>query len=170
MSEEPIHDQSPEHYVPLKQSSFIDHFAELRTRLMWCIVVLIGLSTAAYFYVEDIYGFLVKPLADAMGPHDSQRLIYTNLTEAFFTYMKVSVFVGAFLTFPFFLLQVWRFIAPGLYDNERKTVWPFLAAVPVLFFLGGALVYYVVLPLAWGGNYHLGAIPIYPAWPIPMTR
>ena len=130
-------------------SSFMDHFAELRNRLMWCVVVLVVLSIASYIFVEDIYGFLVKPLADAMGPNDSQRLIYTNLTEAFFTYMKVSVFTGAFLTFPFLLMQIWRFISPGLYENEKNTVWPFLVAAPILFFLGGALVYFIVLPLAW---------------------
>ena len=129
-------------------SSFMDHFAELRNRLMWCVVVLVVLSIASYIFVEDIYGFLVKPLADAMGPNDSQRLIYTNLTEAFFTYMKVSVFTGAFLTFPFLLMQIWRFISPGLYENEKNTVWPFLVAAPILFFLGGALVYFIVLPLA----------------------
>jgi sec-independent protein translocase protein TatC len=130
-------------------SSFMDHFSELRSRLLWCIVALIFFSIISYVYVEDIYGFLVKPLAEAMGPQDSQRLIYTNLTEAFFTYMKVSIFTGAFITFPFLLLQVWKFISPGLYEAEKKTIWPFLVAVPILFFTGGALVYYIVLPLAW---------------------
>ena len=130
-------------------SSFMEHATELRTRLIYCVIALIVSSITAYFFVEDIYGFLVKPLADAMGPDDSQRLIYTNLTEAFFTYMKVSIFAGAFATFPFILTQIWRFIAPGLYKEERGTILPFLIAAPVLFFTGAALVYYIVLPLAW---------------------
>lgn len=130
-------------------TSFMEHATELRQRLIYCVIALVLSSIVAYVFVEEIYGFLVKPLADAMGPSDSQRLIYTNLTEAFFTYMKVSIFAGAFITFPFILTQVWRFIAPGLYKNERRTVLPFLIAAPVLFFTGGALVYYIVIPLAW---------------------
>ena len=84
-----------------------------------------------------------------MGPNSTGRLIYTGLAEAFFTYMKVSFFAGIFLTFPILLWQVWLFIAPGLYKTEKRAVWPFLIATPALFFLGGACVYYVVLPMAW---------------------
>jgi sec-independent protein translocase protein TatC len=128
---------------------FLDHIAELRMRLMWGVMALLGGAGVCYFFVEDIYGFLVRPLAEAMGPQDSQRLIYTNLTEAFFTYLKVSLFAGGFLTFPFIAGQIWRFVSPGLYASEKKSVLPFLIASPALFFMGGALVYYVVLPLAW---------------------
>jgi sec-independent protein translocase protein TatC len=127
----------------------LDHLAELRARLLWSIGAMIAGTGLCYLFVEDIYGFLVKPLADAMQPGDSQRLIYTNLTEAFFTYMKVSIFAGVFLTFPILATQVWLFISPGLYKKERRTVLPFLIASPILFFLGGATVYFIVLPLAW---------------------
>ncbi len=127
----------------------LEHLAELRTRLLWSMVAMIVGTGVCYLFVEDIYGFLVKPLADAMGPGDSQRLIYTNLTEAFFTYMKVAIFAGVFLTFPIFATQVWLFIAPGLYKKERRTILPFLICSPILFFLGGATVYCIVLPLAW---------------------
>jgi sec-independent protein translocase protein TatC len=92
---------------------------------------------------------LVQPLADAMGEGSSQRLIYTDLTEAFFTYLKVAMFAGGFLTFPFLMLQVWLFVAPGLYPKEKKSILPFLFASPLLFVLGGLLVYYGVLPMAW---------------------
>jgi sec-independent protein translocase protein TatC len=84
-----------------------------------------------------------------MGDNGSQRLIYTGLTEAFFTYMKVAFFAGIFLTFPVLLTQLWMFIAPGLYKKEKRAFLPFLMATPILFFLGGACVYYVVLPMAW---------------------
>ncbi len=127
----------------------IAHLTELRKRILWSVVVMLLGTGICYLFVEDIYGFLVKPLANAMGPHDSQRLIYTNLTEAFFTYMKVAVFAGCFLTFPFLATQIWMFISPGLYKHEKKTVLPFLIAAPILFFMGGSLVYFVVIPAAW---------------------
>ncbi len=126
-----------------------EHLVELRQRLLWAFGAM-GLGTALCFvFVDEIYSFLVQPLADAMGPGDTQRLIYTGLTEAFFTYVKVAFFAGIFLTFPVLLTQLWLFIAPGLYKNERRAVLPFLVATPVLFFLGGACVYYVVLPMTW---------------------
>lgn len=127
----------------------LDHLSELRIRLMWSVLAMVGGSIFSYFFVEDIYGFLVQPLADAMGPNDSQRLIYTNLTEAFFTYLKVALFAGSFLTFPVVVTQLWLFLAPGLYAQEKRTLLPFLIASPVLFFCGGALVYFIILPLAW---------------------
>lgn len=127
----------------------MEHLLELRTRLIWVFLAM-GVGTGiCFFFVEDIYGVLVRPLAGAMGEGDTQRLIYTGLTEAFFTYFKVAFFAGLFLTFPFLLLQVWKFIAPGLYKNERRAFLPFLIATPVLFFIGGAMVYFVVLPMAW---------------------
>lgn len=127
----------------------IEHLTELRKRILWSAVIMLVGTGICYLFVEDIYGFLVQPLADAMGPHDSQRLIYTNLTEAFFTYMKVAVFAGCFLTFPFLATQFWLFVSPGLYKRERSAVLPFLIGAPIMFFLGGALVYYIVIPNAW---------------------
>ena len=127
----------------------LEHLAELRNRILWSMIAMIVGTGVCYLFVEDIYGFLVKPLADAMGPGDSQRLIYTNLTEAFFTYMKVAIFAGVFLTFPVLATQIWMFISPGLYKKERRAILPFLICSPILFFLGGGMVYYVVLPLAW---------------------
>ncbi len=127
----------------------LSHLVELRRRLLWAFgAMAIGMGICFYFSAP-IYGFLVQPLAQAMGEGDSQRLIYTGLTEAFFTYMKVAFFAGVFLTFPILLWQVWIFIAPGLYKNERQVFLPFLIATPVLFFIGGAFVYFLVLPIAW---------------------
>lgn len=127
----------------------IGHIVELRKRLLWAIVAMAAGTAACFGFVEEIYSFLVQPLADAMDSHSSQRLIYTGLTEAFFTYLKVAFFAGVFLTFPLLLLQVWLFIAPGLYKREKRAFLPFLIATPVLFFTGGAIVYYVVMPTAW---------------------
>lgn len=132
-----------------KASPLAGHLIELRQRLMWSIGAMLIGTALAFVFVEQIYSFLVRPLSNAMGDGDSQRLIYTGLTEAFFTYFKVAFFAGIFLTFPILLLQIWGFIAPGLYKNEKNAFLPFLIATPILFFLGGVVVYAVVLPLAW---------------------
>lgn len=125
------------------------HVVELRKRLLLVLSAMVVASALAYVFVEDIYGFLVAPLASAMDGQGAQRLIYTGLTEAFFTYLKVAVFAGVFLSFPILLFQIWRFIAPALYKTERFVFFCFLVITPVLFFFGGACVYYFVLPLAW---------------------
>jgi sec-independent protein translocase protein TatC len=125
------------------------HLTELRRRLLWCFAALVVAMGVCLIHVKPIYGFLVAPLARAMGPESTQRLIYTGLTEAFFTYMKVAFFAGLFITFPVIATQIWRFLAPGLYEKERKAFLPFLIATPLLFFTGAATVYYVVMPMAW---------------------
>jgi len=127
----------------------VGHLLELRRRVLWAFAAMIIGTCICYMFVEDIYGFLVRPLADAMGDGSTNRLIYTGLTEAFFTYLKISFFAGVFLTFPILAVQIWAFIAPGMYRDERKAFMPFLIATPVLFFIGGACVYYLVMPMAW---------------------
>lgn len=134
----------------LQSFSLMDHLVELRARILYALSAMIVGAALAYVFVEDIYGFLVRPLADAMAESGgSQRLIYTGLSEAFFTYLKVAIFSGVFLTFPILLFQLWKFIAPGLYRDEKQVFTGFLVATPSLFFLGGAVVYYGVLPLVW---------------------
>lgn len=138
--------QTPDRDAP---TPLITHFAELRTRLLWVLGMLVASTALCYLIAAPVYGFLVRPLAHAMGPESTQRLIYTNLTEAFFTYLKVAFYCGLFLTVPVLLTQIWRFVAPGLYRNEKRVLLPFMAASPLLFFLGMACVYYIVLPMAW---------------------
>ena len=130
-----------------KQMPIMEHLIELRNRLTWAVLALFITFGVCYYFVEDIYGFLVRPLADIMGP--DRRMIYTALTEVFFTYVKVSFFAACFVSAPVFLGQFWAFVAPGLYKNERSAFMPFLFATPVLFLMGGALVYYFIMPLAW---------------------
>lgn len=127
----------------------VDHLVELRKRLLFIIGVMFIGTTICFFFVDEIYSFLVKPLAEAMNQNDTNRLIYTELTEGFFTYLKVAFFSGLFITFPILLMQIWMFVAPGLYQSEKRVFLPFLIATPVLFFFGGACVYYMVLPMAW---------------------
>ncbi len=124
------------------------HLLELRTRLIWCLVF-VGIAFAGcYTFASDIYGFLVRPLAAAMEGAD-RRLIYTGLAEAFVTYIKLALWAACLLAFPAIAVQIWRFVAPGLYRHEQKAFLPFLIATPVLFSLGAALAYYFVMPLAW---------------------
>ncbi len=125
------------------------HVTELRKRIMWCFLAMAVGTFICYLFKEHIYAFLVQPLASAMGDGGTSRMIFTNLPEMFFTYLRVSFFAGCFLTFPFLLWQVWIFVAPGLYKNEKKVFFPYLVATPVLFLLGGALVYYFLMPTAW---------------------
>lgn len=134
-----------------KLETLTEHVTELRKRIMWSFLAIVAGTGLCYMFREDIYGFLVKPLADAMASTGggTERLIYTGLTEAFFTYLRVSFFAGCFLTFPIILSQIWMFIAPALYKNEKKVFLPYLVATPVLFFIGGALVYYLIIPMAW---------------------
>ncbi|MGE0651483.1 MAG: twin-arginine translocase subunit TatC [Alphaproteobacteria bacterium] len=125
------------------------HLIELRNRLVYSVAALFVAFLGCYYFAEDIFAFLVQPLADVYQGQTGRRMIYTALYETFFTYMKVAFFAGAFLSFPNGASQIWMFIAPGHYKNEKRAFLPFLAATPVLFFLGGALVYYLIFPLAW---------------------
>ncbi|TQV79408.1 twin-arginine translocase subunit TatC [Denitrobaculum tricleocarpae] len=130
----------------------LDHLIELRKRLLICVVLLLVAFLLCFAFAENIFEFLTQPLADVLKAQESsgqvRRLIFTDLTEVFFTYVKVAFFAGAFLCVPVFLTQIWLFIAPGLYENEKTAIAPFLIATPILFFIGGALVYYVIFPVA----------------------
>ena len=128
----------------------LDHLVELRRRLLRSVIAILVLFFVCYYFSADIYDFLVRPLADILNElGGNRRLIFTALHEAFFTYIKVAFFAALFLSFPFIATQIWMFIAPGLYKNEKRAFLPFLVATPILFFLGGALVYYFIFPLAW---------------------
>ncbi len=130
-------------------TSFVEHFTELRSRLIKSVVYLFILFVISYTFAENIYNFLVEPYADAVKDDGTnRRLIFTALHETFVTYLKVAFFTAFFIGSPIMLIQMWKFIAPGLYRNEKKALLPYLIATPVLFLLGGMLVYYLVMPLA----------------------
>ena len=132
-----------------KQMPLLEHLIELRNRLVYAVAALFVAFLVCYFFAEEIYAFLVQPLANELEGEDGRRLIYTGLTEVFFTYIKVAFFAGAFISFPIIASQLWLFIAPGLYKNEKRAFLPFLVATPILFFLGGVMVYYAIFPLAF---------------------
>lgn len=129
-----------------------DHLEELRWRLIKCAIAVAAGFVATYAFKERIFGFLVAPLARVMP--ENSRMIYTSLPEAFITYLKVAFFSGLVLATPVIFYQLWKFIMPGLYPNERRYVLPFIL-VATLFFLGGvSFAYYVVFP--YGFMFFLG--------------
>ena len=127
----------------------LDHLVELRNRLMWSIGAIMVAFLICYQFKERIYGFLAHPLAVIFEGQTGRHLIYTGLTEAFFTYVKVSFWAALCLAFPIVAMQIWKFVAPGLYKNERGAFYPYLFATPVLFAMGASLAYFVVIPIAW---------------------
>ena len=131
------------------ESGFISHLTELRKRLIHSFIFLFIFFIGCYFFAEHLYGFLVEPFASAVKDSGTdRRLIFTALQETFLTYLKVSFFAAFFVTCPYILMQIWKFIAPGLYKHEKIAIIPYLVLTPVLFFLGGMLVYYLIMPLA----------------------
>ena len=132
-----------------KKSSFVEHLTELRSRLVRSIAYLFLFFIVCYFFAENIYSFLVAPYADAVKNDGlDRRMIFTALHETFITYLKVAFFAAIFVSSPIVLTQIWKFIAPGLYKNEKRALLPYLIATPTLFLLGGMLVYYLIMPLA----------------------
>lgn len=130
------------------RAPLLDHLIELRSRLMRSIfALLIGFGICFYF-ADYILGFLVQPLKDAF-PEGQGQLIFTKLPEIFFVELKVGLFGGFMVSFPIIANQLWAFVAPGLYAQEKRAFLPFLIMTPVLFIGGAALAYYVVMPLAF---------------------
>ena len=132
-----------------KETSFVDHLTELRSRLLKSLIYIFIFFIISYIFAENIYAFLVDPYAKAVeNDNVDRRLIYTALHETFITYLKVAFFTSIFVGSPFIITQIWKFVAPGLYKNEKKALLPYLIATPTLFLLGAMLVYYLVMPLA----------------------
>ena len=130
-------------------NSFTSHFIELRTRLLNSLIFIFIVFIISYIFAEQIYNFLVEPYAKAVKDDlVSRRLIFTALHETFITYIKVAFFSAIFLGSPVLLIQIYKFIAPGLYKNEKRAILPYLISTPILFLLGGLLVYYLIMPLA----------------------
>jgi sec-independent protein translocase protein TatC len=133
----------------LEEMSLIDHLTELRKRLLWSFIYIIIIFCACFYFAGDLFYFLAKPLVNLLKVDEGQGFIYTALQEAFFTELKIAFFFALFFAFPLIAIQIWKFIAPGLYKHEKNAFLPFLIATPILFFAGGAMVYYLIAPLAW---------------------
>ena len=130
------------------QAPLLEHLIELRGRLMRAIAAFLLAFAVCFYFADDIFGILVRPLTEAFGEGQG-RLVYTKLYEAFFVEIKVSLFAAFCVSFPIIANQLWAFVAPGLYAKEKKAFLPFLLATPVLFTMGASLAYFVVMPTAF---------------------
>ena len=135
--------------------SLMEHLTELRNRIGIVFIIFIVIFLVCFIrpfgsgtpnFADLTYFWLQAPLA---AREEVSRMIFTGLHEGFFTQVKVAFFVSICVSFPIILLQIWRFVAPGLYKNEQRAIFPFLLATPVLFAMGALMVYYLVIPLAW---------------------
>lgn len=127
------------------QAPLLDHLVELRTRLVRAIGALVVAFAVCLYFARPILGFLVQPLVEA----GQNKLVFTKLYGQFFVELKVALFAAFFFSFPVIANQMWAFIAPGLYAKEKKAFLPFLLLTPVLFIAGGAMAYYLVMPVAF---------------------
>ena len=131
---------------------FTSHLEELRSRLIKCFIAVVIGFVPAYFWKERLFDILNQPLIRVM--QDGETLIFTGVTEAFFTYLKVALFTGLLVASPYIIYHFWMFVAPGLYKNERRMMGPIIL-LSAFFFVGGALFgYFIVFP--WGFKFLLG--------------
>ncbi|HEU4968219.1 twin-arginine translocase subunit TatC [Sphingomonas sp.] len=126
------------------RAPLLDHLIELRRRLLWSLAALAAAFGVCLYFARPIFAFLVQPLLKA----GQGRLIYTDIFEAFFVNVKVAFFAAIMVAFPIIASQIWKFVAPGLYKNEKQALLPFLLMTPVLFGMGAALAYYFAMPVA----------------------
>jgi len=127
----------------------LSHLIELRRRLLFSVAAFLVLFFIFIPAAPYVYGFLMEPLYEILRNRPNARMIFTGLPEQFLTEIKIAFFLALAVSTPILLSQIWKFVAPGLYKNERKAFLPFLISTPVLFCSGAALVYYLILPMAW---------------------
>jgi sec-independent protein translocase protein TatC len=143
----PSTDPEEEDALDNGRMSFLDHLDELRTRLVRALLAVVAGFVIAFAFIERLFGFIMRPL-QAVLP-DGGKLVYTEPAEAFLLYMKVAALVGLLLATPVVLYQVWMFVAPGLYANEKKFAIPFVLFATLFFIAGAAFSHYMVFPWAW---------------------
>lgn len=141
-------DAEVEDEVEASRAPLIAHLIELRQRLMWSLAGLAVAMTFCFIFAGDIFNILLIPYERASGDDQQVKLIFTAPQEFFFTKLKIALFGGLCLAFPVIATQIYRFVAPGLYKNERGAFLPYVLATPFLFILGGCVVYFIVMPLA----------------------
>ena len=132
-----------------KKMPLMEHLIELRRRLVWSLVAFAVCFVIAYIFSTQIFDFLTRPLATIWEGQEGRHLIYTALQEKFFANVKVAMFGGLVLAFPVIATQIWGFVAPGLYKNEKVAFLPFLIATPIMFIMGASFVYYIFIPNAF---------------------
>ena len=130
--------------IDSSEAPLLDHLIELRRRMLYCVGALLVTFFVAFYFAEHIFAFLVQPLVAA----GQERVIYTQLFEAFLVQVKVAFFAAIMLSFPVLANQLWQFVAPGLYKREKRALLPFLLATPVLFIGGASFAYFIAIPTA----------------------
>jgi len=133
--------------IEASRAPLLDHLIELRQRLIRSLIAFVVLFFASFGFAKYIYNILVQPYVNAVGSPEMARLVYTHGLEYLFTQIHVAVFGAAFFAFPIIATQIYKFVAPGLYKNERQAFLPYLVATPVLFVTGALVVYYIAMPL-----------------------
>src|SRR4030095_14277632 len=143
----------------------LEHLVELRRRLLYSALGFIVAFIACFYFAQDMFNFLAAPLAEYFHDAAGRRFIYTDLTEPFFTNVKLAALGALCVSFPIIAGQIWAFVAPGLYKNERQAFLPFLVATPFMFLVGAAFFYYVLLPYAikfFAGFEQTGGVDVLP--------
>lgn len=133
--------------IEASRAPLLEHLIELRGRLIKALIAFILMFFACFAGAKYIYNILVQPYVWAVGSPEKAHMVYTHALEFLFTQIQVAVFGAGFLAFPVIATQIYKFVAPGLYRNERQAFLPYLVATPVLFVLGALLVYFVAMPL-----------------------
>lgn len=126
------------------RAPLLDHLIELRRRLLYCMAAIVVAFGVCFYFAEPIFGVLVQPLLAA----GQGKVIYTQIFEAFFVEIKVALFAAMMVAFPVIATQLWRFVAPGLYRQEKRALLPFLLATPLLFGVGASMAYFIAIPTA----------------------
>ncbi|WP_262696369.1 twin-arginine translocase subunit TatC [Kordiimonas aquimaris] len=135
--------------VDASRAPLLDHLNELRSRLIKVIIGMMIAFVIGLYFADEVFNILAKPYMDAQADGMPRRMIFTALTEGFFVNLKVALYAAFLVTFPLLASQIWKFVAPGLYRDEKRAFLPFLLATPVLFAMGASLAYFVVIPWAW---------------------
>jgi len=140
--------------IEATKAPLMEHLVELRSRLIKALLAFGVMFALCFVFAKDIYNVLVWPFVWVAGPENS-KFIYTALLEYFITQLKLAMFGAAFLSFPIVAAQIYMFVAPGLYRNERKAFVPYLIATPIFFALGAMVVYFLVLPMLIRFSLHM---------------
>ncbi len=141
-------DNEPQDEVEKSRAPIIEHLIELRTRLLRAFIAIAIAFVVCFYFASNIYNILIVPLTWASGDPESVRLIFTAPQEFFITQIKLAFFGALFVAFPVIAIQIYKFVAPGLYSHERHAFLPYLIATPLLFILGALVVYFGLAPLA----------------------
>src|SRR5579871_3003220 len=131
--------------IEATKAPLMEHLIELRSRLIKALVAFVVMLIASFFFAKQIFNVLTWPYVWVAGP-DNAKFIYTGLLEYFVVQLKLAMFGAAFLSFPVVAGQLYMFVAPGLYRNEKQAFLPYLIATPIFFLLGAMMVYFVLWP------------------------